>query len=38
VIVAAGGFNGNIERVRQHWHRDWRIAAPGDPQRLAPPR
>ena len=23
VIVAAGGFNGNIERVRQHWHRDW---------------
>ena len=23
VIVSAGGFNGNIERVRQHWHRDW---------------
>ena len=23
VIVAAGGFNGNIERVRQHWHPDW---------------
>ena len=23
VIVAAGGFNGNIERVRRHWHRDW---------------
>ena len=23
VIVAAGGFNGSIERVRQHWHPDW---------------
>ncbi|HVN41929.1 MAG TPA: FAD-binding dehydrogenase [Steroidobacteraceae bacterium] len=23
VIVAAGGINGNIERVRQHWHADW---------------
>ena len=23
VIVAAGGFNGNLDRVRRHWHRDW---------------
>jgi len=23
VVVAAGGINGSIERVRQHWHRDW---------------
>jgi len=23
VIVAAGGINGSIERVRQHWHADW---------------
>jgi hypothetical protein len=23
VIVAAGGINGNIERVKQHWHADW---------------
>jgi len=28
VIVAAGGFNGNIERVRQHWHRDWKSPPP----------
>ncbi|MCF8179554.1 MAG: FAD-binding dehydrogenase [Sulfuritalea sp.] len=28
VIVAAGGFNGNIERVRQHWHHDWRSPPP----------
>ncbi len=28
VIVAAGGFNGNIERVRQHWHRDWSSPPP----------
>jgi hypothetical protein len=28
VIVAAGGFNGNIERVRQHWHRDWGTPPP----------
>ncbi len=28
VIVAAGGFNGNIERVRQHWHRDWGAPPP----------
>jgi len=23
VVVAAGGINGNLDRVRQHWHRDW---------------
>ncbi len=23
VIVATGGINGNIERVRRHWHADW---------------
>jgi predicted oxidoreductase len=23
VVVAAGGINGNLERVRQNWHRDW---------------
>lgn len=23
VIVAAGGINGSIERVRRHWHSDW---------------
>jgi predicted oxidoreductase len=28
VIIAAGGFNGNIERVRQHWHRDWSSPPP----------
>ena len=28
VIVAAGGFNGDIERVRQHWHRDWSSPPP----------
>jgi predicted oxidoreductase len=28
VIIAAGGFNGNIERVRQHWHRDWKSPPP----------
>jgi predicted oxidoreductase len=28
VVVAAGGFNGNIERVRQHWHRDWNSPPP----------
>jgi predicted oxidoreductase len=28
VIIAAGGFNGNIERVRQHWHRDWNSPPP----------
>lgn len=26
VVVAAGGINGNLERVRRHWHRDWRTA------------
>lgn len=24
VLVAAGGINGSIERVRRHWHPDWR--------------
>ena len=23
VVIAAGGINGSIERVRQHWHADW---------------
>ena len=23
VVVAAGGINGNLERVRKNWHRDW---------------
>jgi predicted oxidoreductase len=23
VVVASGGFNGNLDRVRAHWHRDW---------------
>lgn len=23
VVIAAGGINGNIELVRQHWHKDW---------------
>jgi predicted oxidoreductase len=23
VVVAAGGINGNLERVRQNWHADW---------------
>jgi hypothetical protein len=23
VVVAAGGINGNLERVRAHWHADW---------------
>ena len=23
VVLAAGGINGNVERVRQHWHADW---------------
>jgi predicted oxidoreductase len=23
VIVASGGINGNLERVRRHWHVDW---------------
>ncbi|RME95107.1 MAG: FAD-binding protein, partial [Bacteroidetes bacterium] len=22
-IVATGGINGNLHKVRQHWHRDW---------------
>ena len=24
IIVAAGGINGSLEKVRQHWHADWR--------------
>jgi predicted oxidoreductase len=24
VIVAAGGFNGNLDRVRANWHADWK--------------
>jgi predicted oxidoreductase len=23
VVVASGGINGDLERVRQNWHRDW---------------
>ncbi|MGH8249588.1 MAG: FAD-binding dehydrogenase [Steroidobacteraceae bacterium] len=23
VVIAAGGINGNLERVRRHWHADW---------------
>ena len=23
VVVAAGGINGDLDRVRQNWHRDW---------------
>ena len=23
VVIAAGGINGDIERVRRHWHADW---------------
>ncbi|MDR1969482.1 MAG: FAD-binding dehydrogenase [Burkholderiaceae bacterium] len=23
VVVAAGGINGDLDRVRHHWHRDW---------------
>jgi len=23
VVIAAGGINGDIERVRRHWHEDW---------------
>lgn len=23
VVIAAGGINGSLERVRQNWHRDW---------------
>ncbi len=25
VLVATGGINGSLERVRRHWHADWRI-------------
>lgn len=23
VVVATGGINGNLEKIRQHWHTDW---------------
>ena len=23
VVIAAGGINGDVERVRRHWHADW---------------
>jgi predicted oxidoreductase len=23
VVIASGGINGNLDRVRQHWHADW---------------
>jgi hypothetical protein len=28
VVVAAGGINGDLERVRQSWHRDWNTPPP----------
>jgi predicted oxidoreductase len=29
VVVAAGGINGgDLQKVRQHWHRDWRTPPP----------
>jgi len=28
VLVAAGGINGSIERVRENWHQEWRSAPP----------
>ncbi|HJU70924.1 MAG TPA: FAD-binding dehydrogenase [Paucimonas sp.] len=28
VLVASGGINGSIERVRRHWHADWRSPPP----------
>ena len=28
VIVAAGGINGNLDRVRANWHRDWNTPPP----------
>lgn len=24
IVVATGGINGSLEKVRQHWHADWR--------------
>jgi predicted oxidoreductase len=24
VVIATGGINGDLDRVRQHWHSDWR--------------
>ncbi len=28
VVIAAGGINGDIERVRRHWHADWDAPPP----------
>ncbi|MBN9461215.1 MAG: FAD-binding dehydrogenase [Burkholderiales bacterium] len=28
VLVAAGGINGSLERVRRHWHADWGTPPP----------
>lgn len=28
LLIAGGGINGNLERVRQHWHTDWGKAPP----------
>ena len=28
VLVASGGINGSIDRVRQHWHAEWHRAPP----------
>ena len=28
VVIAAGGINGDIERVRRHWHADWGAPPP----------
>jgi len=28
ILVASGGINGSLEKVRQHWHADWRTPPP----------
>jgi predicted oxidoreductase len=28
VVIAAGGINGDLERVRRHWHADWGVPPP----------
>jgi predicted oxidoreductase len=28
VVIAAGGINGDVERVRRHWHPDWATPPP----------
>ncbi|MGQ0428871.1 MAG: FAD-dependent oxidoreductase [Gammaproteobacteria bacterium] len=28
IVIASGGINGDIERVRRHWHEDWGEAPP----------